>query len=163
MNHYFLGFDYGKKRIGIAIGQTFTATATPLTTLLVHQQQPEWSKLNALIQEWQPQALVVGTPIHADGSENEMTVAVHSFSEQLAQRYLLPIYLIDERLSSVAAAERPSLISAMNQRKSNYRKSKKNNQSIELDAIAAQIILETWLAEPNQQIFLKFPVVVKCG
>jgi putative Holliday junction resolvase len=129
-----IGFDYGSKRLGVAVGQSVTGTASPLATVPVNHQQPDWTRISALIQEWQPQALVVGVPSHADGSENAMTVAARCFSQQLQERYQLPVYTIDERLSSVAAA-------------ANLSKRAKRSSKEQIDAVAAQVILETFLAE----------------
>jgi len=123
-----LGLDYGLKRIGVAVGQTLTATARPLCIIHTPTAQPNWVKLDQLFQEWQPDALVVGLPLHADGSDSDSTTAVHAFSTALHQRYTCPIYHIDERLSSVEAAARVQ-------------------RQDELDAVAAQVILETWLRE----------------
>jgi putative Holliday junction resolvase len=138
-----IGFDYGHKRIGVAVGQTLTKTAQPLTTLPVKNQQPNWPAIDALIAIWQPTALVVGRPPqHADGSVNAVTTAACYFGEQLQQRYQRPLHLIDETLSSVFATERIT------------KKPPKNRQSpaamqrkMRIDALAAQIILETWFAE----------------
>ncbi len=128
-----MGFDYGSKRIGIAVGQTITSTAQPLTTILVKNLQIDWESITTVIQEWQPEALVVGLPLRFDGSDSETTLAARRFSRQLNGRYHLPVHTIDETLSSVAAAEKIPV-----------KKQKKN-----LDAMAAQIILETWLMEVN--------------
>lgn len=125
---YVMGFDYGNKRIGVAVGQTLTATARPLAIIPVKNQQINWTRISALIQEWQPDAMVVGLSKHADGSESEITKAIYRFCQQLHGRYHLPVHTIDETLSSVAAAEQVK-------------------GTTELDAVAAQIILETWLAE----------------
>ena len=119
-----LGFDYGSKRIGVAVGQTITATASPLTSVAVRHNQPEWNNISKLIQTWQPDALIVGLPLHQDGAESAVSKAARDFSAQLQQRYRLPVYLADEYLSSFAAAERTDG---------------------ELHPVAAQIILETWL------------------
>ncbi|MDM8568724.1 Holliday junction resolvase RuvX [Thiotrichales bacterium HSG1] len=125
---YLMGFDYGSKRIGVAIGQTITATASPLTIVAVKNKQIDWAKINSLVQEWQPNELIVGLPSHDDGSDNIITIAVQRFCRQLHGRYHLPVHTIDERLSSFAAAERVS-------------------GSEPLDAVAAQIILETWFSD----------------
>ncbi len=125
-----MGFDYGSKRIGVAVGQTLTATARPLAIVRVKNQQIDWAHITALIQEWQPDALIVGIPKHADGSDSTSTLAARRFSRQLQGRYQLPVHTIDERLSSIAAAQRIS-----------------PNKRKDLDAVAAQIILETWLSE----------------
>ncbi|KHD11587.1 Holliday junction resolvase [Candidatus Thiomargarita nelsonii] len=129
MDNYLMGFDYGSKRIGVAVGQTLTATARPLAIVRIKNQQIDWTHITALIQEWQPDALVVGLPKHADGSDSTSTIAARRFSRQLQGRYQLPVHTIDERLSSIAAAQRIS-----------------PNRK-DLDAVAAQIILETWLSE----------------
>lgn len=131
---YVIGFDYGSKRMGIAVGQTFTATARPLTTLPTNNHQPDWVPLNEIIREWQPQALVVGLPKHADDSESSLTRAVYHFGQQLQEQYNLPVYWIDERLSSYAATQ--ECVTSTKK----FRKEK-------LDALAARIILETWLTE----------------
>ena len=130
-----MGFDYGTKRIGVAIGQTLMATARPVAIIPVKNQHPDWKQINDLVHEWQPETLVVGLPCHADGSENAVTLAVHQFVKQLIEHYQLPVYTIDERLSSIAAAEQQG-------------KQLKSTGTIDsLDAIAAQIILETWFVE----------------
>ncbi len=129
---YVMGFDYGTKRIGVAVGQTLIATARPLAIVLVRNQQIDWVRISALLQDWQPEALVVGLPQYADGSDNAITIAARRFSQQLQERYQLPVYMIDERLSSVAAAE--------------SEKMKKRKAKEAIDAVAAQVILETWLS-----------------
>ncbi len=130
---YLIGFDYGSKRIGVAVGQSFTATARPLAIVRVKNQQIDWTHISTLIQEWQADALIVGLPKHADGSECSTTIAAQNFAQQLEERYQLPVHHIDERLSSVAAAERISEGEGKKRR--------------EVDAVAAQIILETWFSE----------------
>ncbi len=144
-----MGFDYGTKRIGVAVGQTLMATARPVAVVPVKNQHPDWQQINVLINEWQPETLIVGLPCHADGSENAMTLAVRQFTKQLDERYQLPIYTIDERLSSIAAAEHK--VKELREKKGN-----KNNKVVKfsassfsspIDAIAAQIILETWFVE----------------
>ncbi len=123
-----MSFDYGNKRIGIAIGQNITATASPLEIVTTKNNKINWSRIDLLIKEWQPKQFVIGLPKYADGSDNYVTIAVLSFIKKLSVRYQLPVHTIDETLSSVAAAER----------------TKSKNL---LDAVAAQIILETWFSE----------------
>jgi len=156
-----MGFDYGSKRIGVAVGQTLTATARPLAIVTVKNQKIDWAHINALIQEWQPQTLIVGLPKHADGTDNAVTEAVYRFCRQLQKRYQLPVQTIDERLSSVAAAEelmkkaknkgqrtRETRSQLEQRNKANYSHfSKSFSLSTSLDAVAAKIILETWLTE----------------
>lgn len=139
-----LGFDYGSQRIGVAVGQTLTTSAQPLTTVLVKNQEPDWASISALIKEWQPQVLVVGLPIRADGYDNEITGDIRQFCEQLQNRYQLPVHTIDETLSSVAAAER---IFASHILRRKHAKMIKYLEKGSIDAVAAQIILESWFTE----------------
>src|SRR5690348_12316688 len=101
-----LGFDFGMKRIGVAVGQAITKSARPLTTLKANQGVPQWEVLNKLIKTWQPDALVVGIPLNMDGTEQPLTQAAAAFSNELKQRYGLPVYGMDERLSTKDARER---------------------------------------------------------
>ncbi len=131
-----LGFDYGRRRIGIAVGQEITGTATPLGTVTARDGVPDWKRISALIEEWQPARLVIGLPRHADGSNSDMTRAARKFAQQLEARYRLPVTTMDERLSSHAAAE--------------LQRERAGSPGSDLDAIAAQIILQDWL-DTNRQ------------
>jgi putative Holliday junction resolvase len=131
-----LGFDYGKHRIGIAVGQDITGTATALCTLGCPDGRPDWEKISRLIAEWAPAALVVGLPLHADGSDSTTTVAARGFAGELEARYQLPVYSMDERLSSHAATEL-------------LREAPEKNRD-GIDAIAARIILQNWLDTTGQ-------------
>lgn len=130
-----LGFDYGQQRIGVAVGQGITGTASALCTLTAVRDSPDWARISTLISEWQPQALVVGLPRHADGSDSGFTVAAQKFAEQLEARYRLPVFTMDERLSSHAAA------ALLHQ--------DTRNAAAGLDAVAARIILQDWLDTRN--------------
>jgi len=127
-----LGFDYGTAKIGVAVGQTLTATASPLATLRAVQQRPDWDAIARLIADWQPSALVVGLPYNMDDSEAEVAPRARRFARQLEGRYQLPVHLVDERLTSKEAATRLG---------------RKPKRFEELDALAAKLILETWLSE----------------
>ncbi len=127
-----LGFDYGTAKIGIAVGQTLTGTASPLTTLRFIQQKPDWKGISALIETWHPEAMVVGMPYDMDDTEAQIAPLAKKFARQLEGRYHLPIYMADERLTSQAARLE------LNRAPKSYS---------ELDAIAAKLILETWLSE----------------
>jgi putative Holliday junction resolvase len=127
-----LCFDYGTKRIGAAVGQTVTGTATPLPIINVYNNQPEWDKIRQLINDWQPQALIVGIPVNMDDTRQEMTAAAERFVRQLEGRFHLPVFGIDERLSTYEAKDR-------------------SGKETGVDSIAAQAILETWLAGNNEQ------------
>lgn len=134
----FLGFDYGWRRLGIAVGNDLTGSARPLTTLSCHQGQPNWETLARLIAQWKPSALVVGIPCHADGTASKTTAHALTFAHRLEQRYGLPIHRMDERLSSHEARSR--LCSAGQQLQN-------RDSKAAIDRIAAQIILETWFSE----------------
>jgi len=123
-----LCFDFGTKRIGVAVGQTITQTATPLQTVRNKNNRPDWNNIEQLIDEWQPDALVVGLPLNMMDEVQEMTIASEKFMRQLHGRFHLPVYSIDERLSSFEAAQR-------------------TGKTTDLDPVAAQAILETWFAE----------------
>ncbi len=133
-----LGFDFGMKRIGVAVGQTITQSARPLVTLKAKQGVPSWELLNKLIKTWQPNALVVGIPLNMDGTEQPLTQAAQAFSAALKQRYELPVYGVDERLSTKDARER--LFS-----QGGY----KALQDGQVDSVAAQLILQNWLIGHN--------------
>ncbi|RLA00191.1 MAG: Holliday junction resolvase RuvX, partial [Gammaproteobacteria bacterium] len=81
-----LGFDFGKQRIGVAVGQSITGTATALCTLNARNQQPDWDRISELINNWRPDALIVGLPLHADGSDSKITTAARKFARQLEGR-----------------------------------------------------------------------------
>lgn len=123
-----LGFDFGEKRIGVAVGQTLTATANPLATLPAEHGQPDWDALARLIAQWRPEKLVVGMPQTADGTPHALKPAVERFARRLHARYRLPVEFMDETLSSHGAAQAGP---------------RKGGPG--LDARAAALILASWL------------------
>lgn len=134
-----LGFDFGTKRIGVAVGQTVTQSARPLETLQTNYGTPPWEKLDKLIKAWQPDALVIGIPLNMDGSEQPFTLAAQGFSHALHERYQLPVYGVDERLSTKDARERLF-------QQGGY----KALQNGQVDSVAAQLILQNWLSQLEQ-------------
>lgn len=121
-----LGFDFGMKRIGVAVGQTITQTARPLVILKAIDGVPVWLEVEKLIQDWQADALIVGLPLNMDDSPQPISFCAKRFANKLNAKFKLPVHLVDERLSTRAArqiAEPDEFV----------------------DAIAAQLILETWL------------------
>ncbi len=122
----FLGFDFGEWKIGVAVGQTLTSTATGLCILKSPNKKPDWEGIKKLISEWQPSALVVGIPYNMYDQEQPMTLAAKKFSRQLHGRFKLEVHEADERLSS---REAQNLVGTNKQ----------------IDDIAAQIILQSWL------------------
>ena len=133
----YIGFDFGYKRIGLAVGQRLTSSASPLTTLDAKLGVPNWDAIQKIINEWRPQALIVGLPTCIDDKELYTTAAARGFARQLRRRFFLPVHLVDERLSTVEA--RANLFA-----EGGYRKIKRT----EIDSIAACIILEQWLQHP---------------
>jgi putative Holliday junction resolvase len=122
-----LCFDYGEKRIGVAVGQSLTGTATPLEIVAVRHGRPDWERIDALVDEWRPDAVVVGNPLNMDGTRQPVTDSADRFARQLEGRFRLRVFRADERLSTVEAK--------------NLLRRTRN-----LDAVSAQLILETWLA-----------------
>jgi len=128
-----LGFDYGTRKIGVAVGQKITQSATPLLVLRNRNGQPDWSRIQALIQEWQPEAAVIGLPLNMDDSETALAPRVRRFARQIDGRFGLRVHLADERLSSQEARAQRGASGASRE---------------PVDALAAALILETWLREP---------------
>ncbi|MBE9567882.1 MAG: Holliday junction resolvase RuvX [Proteobacteria bacterium] len=129
-----LGFDYGKKRIGLATGQTITRSATPCKTINQVDGNPDWSAIGDEIREWKPQALIVGMPYFTDGSENRMTAAARQFCYELEKRFNLPVYEMNEALSSQHAEEILRQHTKINQQNKH-----------EIDKMAAAVIVQRWL------------------
>lgn len=121
---YLLAFDFGLRHIGVAAGQTVTATAGPLTTLSARQGKPDWATVASLIREWSPRHLLVGLPLNMDGTESDMSERARKFAAELERRTALPVTLVDERLTTREA------------------------QGLDADRaheLAAVLIAETWL------------------
>lgn len=137
MAEYWLGFDWGTGWIGVACGQTQTYGASALKPLRARNGIPSWDDIDALVKEWQPAGFVVGIPYHMDGSEFEMTVRAHKFRKRLHGRYGLPAEGIDERLTSQEAKHHMGMAGQ------SLNKARKAN----IDSVAAQIILQSWLNE----------------
>lgn len=101
-----LAFDYGARRIGVAIGNTVTGTARPLQTVIEQVSARRFARIGALLSRWHPDSLVVGRPLHPDGTPHQVTVAAERFARQLNGRFGLPVQLVDERYSTVEARAR---------------------------------------------------------
>jgi putative Holliday junction resolvase len=137
MSETLLGFDYGARRIGVAVGQTLTGTASPLATIECGDR-PDWDAIGALIAEWRPQRLIVGLPRHLDGRDHELKPVIERFARQLEGRFGLPVALVDERLTSAEANAR--LVET--RQKGRRKKIRKD----EIDRLSAAILLETWMS-----------------
>ncbi len=133
----YLGFDFGYKKIGVAVGQTITGSASPLQTIHSINQSPDWQIISQLIQEWRPCGLVVGISRQADGSDNPVTPRMIKFCHQLNGRYQLPVYQQDEALTTFEAKQRLFDEVSVNATKL---------WEVQ-DQLAAQLILQSWLNE----------------
>jgi len=132
-----LGFDFGLKQIGVAVGETVTGSARPLALLKTNDGKPQWHLIEKLISEWQPALLVVGLPLNMDDSESAMSARARKFANRLHGRYGLKVELHDERLSSQAV--RSSLAEA------EQFGEKQRIAHNKIDALAAALVLESWL------------------
>jgi putative Holliday junction resolvase len=135
-----MAFDFGRRRIGVACGDTVSRSAAPLDAIAVDHGGPRWQDIAALIREWQPNMAVVGLPYNVDDSESSMSRAARDFAAELARRYALQVVLIDERYSSREAEARLKSARATGQRKRRVAKA-------DVDAAAACVILERWFTE----------------
>lgn len=120
-----VGFDFGVVRIGVALGNELTCQARPLTIIHSKTNPSKWSGVSGVIEQWAPTALVVGVPRHPDGAAHEVTVLALKFARQLEGRYGLPVYVVDERYSSVVVEKGDAVI----------------------DDAAAAVILQQWFDE----------------
>ncbi len=136
----YLAFDFGTKRIGVAVGQRLTGRARPLVTLSAVAGVPAWPLVHALLAEWQPQACVVGVPRHSDGSALYTTPLALNFAQQLREQTACAVHTVDEGYSTVEA--RAELFAD-----GGYRKIKASA----IDSVAACIILEQWLNQRTDE------------
>jgi putative Holliday junction resolvase len=133
-----LGFDYGTRRIGVAVGQDISHSVTPLTTLSSQNDKPDWNAISKLIAEWRPDRLVVGLPLHLDGSTQPLTEKAQRFGNQLKGRYNLPVEMVDERLTS---HEAEAELAAQGGKVA----------KADIDALAAALILQSWLDQQSNE------------
>ena len=129
----FLGFDFGKKYIGVAVGQELTGSASPLGSVKANDGIPHWDNLEKYLKEWQPDALVVGLPLNMDGSEQQLTLDAKKFGKRLQGRFGIEVLFQDERLTTADA--KAQLFS-----RGGYRNLKKDN----IDAESAKLIIESY-------------------
>jgi putative Holliday junction resolvase len=134
-----LAFDYGEKRIGVAVGDEIVNIAHPLTT--ISAEDTRFGDIAALIKEWQPTMLLVGLPSYMDGTEHEVSQLCRRFARCLHGRFNLPVQMWDERLSSMAATQA-------------LKETGKRRQKTVLDQVAAQLILQSYLDAYDKKIIL---------
>ncbi|HNP35874.1 MAG TPA: Holliday junction resolvase RuvX [Woeseiaceae bacterium] len=138
-----LAFDFGRRRIGLAVGQTITASASPLGVIQNGERGADFARIEALLREWRPDLLVLGLPLHADGSPSEMSSAVQAFKRQL-EDYGLPVILVDEQHSSREAGQ------VLKDSRQAGRRGRIQKQDI--DAAAAVLIAERYLQMPQTEL-----------
>ncbi len=136
-----LAFDFGTQKIGVAVGQSITETATPLSELKAKEGQPSWDEVAKLLEQWQPDAFVVGIPILMDGSEFDLTQRARKFGKRLHGRFGKPCFEMDERLSSFDARD-------------NVRKQGEKRALV--DSVAASLILQSWFRDQWPKIKTEF-------
>lgn len=134
-----LGFDFGEKRVGVAVGELETRLASPLCTISEEATDKRFAAIAALLQQWQPVKLVVGLPVHMDGNEHKLTQLARKFGNRLSGRFFLPVEFADERLTSAVADDMLREL-GLNARA----------RKTPLDAVAAQQILQAWLDDPRR-------------
>ena len=125
-----MAFDFGLKRIGLAVGQTLTKTAQPVHIFKADDGVPNWDTVSKYVNQWAPDVLVVGLPLNMDGTESEMSLLAKNFADKLRKRFVLPVKTFDERLST---------FDAKGEATEEYAK-----PDMYVDAIAAKLILESW-------------------
>ena len=136
-----LGFDVGARRIGVAVGSAFGTGARALAVVDVHGHGPDWPAIDRLHAEWKPDGRVVGDPMTLDGGDQPIRKRAHAFARELRERTRLPVVMVDERNSSQEAARRFAEDRAEGKRK--------RRDAELLDAVAAAVIVERWLAAPQ--------------
>ena len=137
-NQTILAFDFGTKSIGVAIGQSITGTAAPLSALKANDGTPNWEAIAQLIEQWQPSGLLVGLPLNMDGTEQEITQRAKKFANRLHGRFGLNVVTHDERLSTVDAKARLFELGG-------FKKLSKDK----VDSVSACLIYESWLETPS--------------
>jgi putative Holliday junction resolvase len=136
-----LAFDYGLRQIGVAVGNSELGTTQPLTVLRARDGQPDWREVEALLEEWQPQRLIVGDPLNMDGSVSELAQRARRFARRLEGRFRIAAELVDERLSSFAVKQE--------QREAGHRG---DYRARPVDSLAAELILRDYLGGRSTSI-----------
>jgi putative Holliday junction resolvase len=131
-----IGFDFGKKYIGVAVGQEITHNASPLGSVKAKDGIPNWDDLGAFLKEWQPDVIVVGLPLNMDGSEQQLTLDARKFGKRLSGRYGIEVIYQDERLTTADAKEQLFA-------RGGYKNLKKDN----IDSESARLIIESFFEQ----------------
>jgi putative holliday junction resolvase len=134
-----IGFDYGARRIGVALGNRISGSARALDVVSNGAGGPDWKRIETLMREWRPDAVLVGLPLTLDSGEQSNSHAARGFAAEMQTRHRLPAIMVDERLSSREAAHRFAARRASG--------TAKRKDAASLDAVAAEVIVEQWLRE----------------
>jgi putative Holliday junction resolvase len=137
-----IGFDFGERRIGIAVGETSTGIASPLGAIDEVATDARFREIGKLVAEWQPKAFVVGRPRHADDSEHAIAKLAEKFARRLATRFQLPVAFVDETLTSATAEMQ------LREARGGKRQSR-DAEKASVDALAAAMILQSYLDQPE--------------
>jgi len=135
-----LSFDFGTKKIGIAVGQTITKSSSPLTVLFNKENKVNWEEVSAIIDEWKPELLLIGKPLNMDGTDSDIMKVVDNFSKKLAKLSGIECKYVDERLTSFEARQNFKELMIENN---------KNIKKEIIDANAAKILIDNWF---NQNV-----------
>lgn len=133
MHNIVLGFDFGLRRIGVAVGQKITCSAHPLDILNAENGTPKWQDIDNLIKEWGVDALIVGLPFNMDKTEQPLTNKAREFGYALEKRFHLPVFFVDERLTTIEAKAQM------------HATKKKQARFAKADSVAAKLIIESWM------------------
>lgn len=136
-----MAFDYGLRQIGVAHGQTLTASAEGIGILKASDGVPNWDDVQAMLNEWKPNVVLVGLPLNMDGSESELSRLARKFARRLQGRFNVDALMVDERLTSQEA--KSSLKDSSSNREGN------KIDLTKIDHLAAALILQSWLDQPN--------------
>ena len=136
-----LAFDYGLKQVGVASGQTLTGSARGLCILKAHDGIPNWDEVSKLLNEWTPDLVLVGLPLNMDASESELSRLARKFARRLQGRFSANVLMVDERLTS---QDVKTLI-----REENNEGKKGRTDLTKIDHLAAALILQSWLDQPD--------------
>jgi putative Holliday junction resolvase len=139
-----LSFDYGLRRIGVAVGNTLTGTAEALATVAAQDGRPDWPALDRLIADWRPAAIVAGVPYNARGGDTRLAKAALRFADELGGRYGIEVYRVDERLTSREAED------SFRELRRSGAKARRVRRG-EIDREAARLLLLQWLRGPGGQ------------
>jgi putative holliday junction resolvase len=139
-----MGFDVGARRIGVAVGSAFSGQGRPVAVVDVHGDAIDWPAIDRLQREWKPDGFVVGDPMTLDGGDQPIRRRAQAFARELKERYRRPVVLVDERSSSIEAAQRFAGDRAGGR--------SRRRDAAALDAVAAAIIVERWLAAPQDGV-----------